>query len=278
MRSSDAALRGASRPAGSGRIRRAFLPPLGNLLAVIAATVWCVAAHAQSADRAGRIDEIVGVAAQTGFPHLLGDAVPMALRYGLHEDLPRLGLSRQLGADWKPGNAWYRRAAREADRAADALARRVAAQSPDWEKPLRDALESVKDGELDGLVQLYRSPAAPLLLELADTGVSLFILASLETQRKTLGLSATAMPVMRRLSDRIGELGAALRADQRVALTQYAPGQALKTMATMHEQFFRNTMHALQPALDSARAQLRLDLGPLLEQFDPLRAPPATRG
>jgi hypothetical protein len=229
--------------------------------------------HAQSADRADRIDEIVASATRAGFPHLLGDAVPTALRYGVHEALPRLGRERQLGADWKRGDAWYARAAQAADRASDVLAQHVAAHPPELEQPLRAALEPLKDGELEGLLQLYRSPAAPVLLALADAGVSLFVLATLETQRKALGLRGSAMPVMQRLSERIVDLGTMLDADQRAALAQHAPRQALKTLAAMHERLFRNAMRALQPALDGARAQLQSDLLPLVERYDPLQPP-----
>jgi hypothetical protein len=252
------------------------LLPLTRLLAVVLGAAACVAVHAQSVDRAARIDEIVAAAAHAGFPHLLGDALPMTLRYGVHEELLRLGQARQLGADWKPGNPWYQRASDEADRATAELAQQVSAQPPDWEAPLRDALDSVQDAELDGLTQLYRSPAAPLMQELADAGTSLFILASLETQRKSLGLRARAMPVMQRLSERIGKLGEALDADQRAAITQQAPKQALKTMAVVHEEFFHNTMRGLQTDLEDTRLRLRRQLGPLLEQYDPLQpVPPA---
>jgi hypothetical protein len=252
------------------------LSPLRRLPVLALVIVSC--AHAQSADRAGRIDEIVASAAGAGFPHLLGDAVPAALRYGVHEALPELGRVRQLGADWRPGNAWYARASEAADRASDALAQRIAARPPHWETPLREVLDTLKDGELEGLAQIYRSPAAPVLPALADAGVSLFILAGLETQSKALGLRAAVMPVMQRLSERIVELGAALDAEQRAALAQHAPRQALKTLAVMHEGLFRNTMRALQPELEATRQHLRQQLDPLLEQYDPLQpGPPAPR-
>jgi hypothetical protein len=254
----------------------AFLRHVCCLLAVLLSGAhWPSPAFAQAADRAGRIDEIVASASRAGFPLLLGDTLAMTLRYGVHEELVRIGRSSQLGADWKPGNPWYRRAAEAADRASEELGREVAAHPPDWQAPLRAALDAVKDADLDGLVQLYRSPAAPVMLALADAGTSLYILASLETQHKSLGLRGDALSAMRRLSERIGELGATLDADQRAALVQHAPKQALKTMAVVHEELFRNTMRTLQPALDDARARLRAELAPLLEQFDPLRPPPA---
>lgn len=244
------------------------------LAVLLCAAHWPVSAFAQAADRAGRIEEIVTSASRAGFPLLLGDTLAITLRYGVHEELVRIGRSGQLGADWKPGNPWYRRAAEAADRASEELGRQVAAHPPDWEPPLRAALDAVQDTDLDGLVQLYRSPAAPLVLALADAGTSLYILASLETQHKSLGLRGDAITAMRRLSERIEDLGTTLDADQRAALAQNAPKQALKTMAVVHEEFFRNTMHALQPALDDARARLRAELAPLLERYDPLRLPP----
>jgi hypothetical protein len=242
--------------------------------ALLCAGQCLTAAFAQATDRAGRIEEIVTRASQAAFPLLLGDTLAMTLRYGLHEELARLGRSRQLGADWKPGNAWYRHAAEAADRASEELGRQLAAHPPDWQAPLRAALDPVKDSDLEGLAQLYRSPAAPVLLALADAGTSLYILASLETQHKSLGLRGDATLAMRRLSERIGELGATLDADRRAALVQHAPRQALKTMAVVHEELFRNTVRGLQPALDDARARLRAALAPLLEQYDPLQPPP----
>jgi hypothetical protein len=83
---------------------------------------------------------------------------------------------------------------------------------------------------------------------------------------------------MQRLSERIVELGAALDAEQRAALAQHAPRQALKTLAVMHEELFRNTMRALQPELEQTRHDLRRQLDPLIEEYDPLLpAPPAPR-
>jgi hypothetical protein len=231
-------------------------------------------ALAQATDRAGRIEEIVLVASRAGFPHLLGETLAMTLRYGVHEELARLSRSRQLGADFKPGNPWYRRAAEAADRTSEELARQVAAHPPDWRAPWRAALDTVKDADLEGLAQLYRSPAATTVVALADVGTSLYILASLETQHKSLGLRSDATLAMRQLSERIGELGATLDVDRRAALAQHAPKQALKTMAVVHEEFFRNTMRELQPALDEARARLRAELVSLLEQYDPLQPPP----
>jgi hypothetical protein len=249
-----------------------------RLVVLSLAIVWCAGARAQSVERTERIDEIVASAAAAGFPHLLGDAVPTALRYGVHEALPALGRERQLGPDWKPGNGWYARAAETADRASDVLAQRVAEQPLALDQALRAALDPQKDGEIEGLAQVYRSPAAPTLLALADASVSLFVLASLETQRKALGLRAAAMPVMQRLSERIAELGGTLGPDQRASLAQHAPKQALKTLAVVHEAFFRHTMRGLQPELDRTRQQLRLQLEPLLEQFDPLSpGPPGVR-
>ena len=254
------------------------LYPLCFRLAFALALAACTCAYAQSADRAARIDEIVAGTAASGLTHLLGDAVPTALRYGVHDELPALGRERQLGADWKPGNAWYARAAEAADRVSDDLVQRVAAQPPELEKALRAALDPLENGEIEGLVQLYRSPAASVLLALADAGVSLFVLATLETQRRALGLRATTMPVMQRLSERIVGMGAALDAEQRAALVQHAPKQVLKTLAVMHESFFRNTMRGLQPELEDSRRALHQQLDPLLEQFDPLQsAPPALR-
>jgi hypothetical protein len=108
--------------------------------------------------------------------------------------------------------------------------------------------------------------------------VSVFVLASLETQRKALGLRAATMPIMQRLSERIVELAAALDARQRAALRQHAPKQTLKTLAVMHEALFRYTMRGLQPELEAARERLRQQLDPLLEQFDPLQAAPPAGG
>jgi hypothetical protein len=127
-------------------------------------------------------------------------------------------------------------------------------------------------------VQVYRSPAAPVLRALADAGVSMFVLASLETQHKTLGLRASVMPAMQRLSERIVELGATLDAEQRTALAQHAPRQALKALAVMHEALFRSTIRGLQSELDQTRNDLRQRLDPLIEEYDPLLpAPPAAR-
>jgi hypothetical protein len=244
-------------------------------VALLCAAHWSAPGFAQATDRAGRVEQIVSDASRAGFPLLLGDTLAMAVRYGIHEELPRLGQLRQLGADWKPGNAWYQRAAQAADRASGDLVRELIAHPPDWRAPLRAALDTLEGPDLDALAQLYRSPAAPVIAALADAGTSLYVLASIETQHRSLGLRGEAIAAMRQLSDRIEELSATLDAQQRAALAQHAPRQALKAMAIVHEALFWNTMSTLQPQLDECRARLRTELGPLLEQYDPLRPPPS---
>jgi hypothetical protein len=236
------------------------------------------AVHAETADKAAKIEEIVALSRPTGFPHLLGQALPMTLHYAVREEVMTAGRTHSMGRDWNPRSVWFQRAAVVTDRAAAELAQRAAEAGMDWEPQLRAALDQIESAQLDGLLQVYRSPAAPVLMELADVGTGLFVLASLETQRKSLGLRRTVTPVMQGLSDRILALSTQLNAEQREAISFHAPRQALKTMAVVHEQFFRNCMQRLKPELAATREQVRKELDALLQSVDPLETVPENQG
>jgi hypothetical protein len=124
-------------------------------------------------------------------------------------------------------------------------------------------------------MRLYRSPAAPQFVELADLAAGLFVLASLETQRRSLGLRTVVLPVMAGLSERIAALTGELQPEQRAALASERSRRALKTMARVHDAFFRNLMRGLGSEVKASREQVERELAPLIERYDPLEPVPA---
>ena len=232
--------------------------------------LWLGLPLAQPVDRLANIDEIVVLTREAGLTHLVGEVLPITLQYAVREELIKAGREQHLGRDWHPRNPWFQRAAEIADRTSAGLAQRIESRPPDWEPAFREALAAVKDGELAALLRLYRSPAAPQFIELADLAAGLFVLASLETQRRSLGLRAAVLPVMAGLSDRITALTGELQPEQRAALASQRSRRALKTMARVHDAFFRNLMRGLRSEVKASREQVERELAPLLQHYDPL--------
>jgi hypothetical protein len=234
---------------------------------------WIGLLHAEPIERQTKIDHILSTTRSVGLPHLLGEVLPLTLQYAVREELVKAARDGHLGRDWHPRNPWFERAAELADRASGELAQRIQANPLDWEPAMRASLAAVKGPELDGLWELYRSPAAPRYVELADLTVGMFVLASLETQRKSLGLRPAAVPAMARLSDRVTAIPAELQPEEHDALAS-PDKRALRTMARVHDDFFRNLMRGLKPEITACREQVGRELAPLIEQYDPLRPAP----